>query len=181
MFTVKELRSLAESLEAKSFEEQMGPFALIQRPPPELLAGQGASEAGHTVMARPQDISQNILSLIFQFEELSATMLPPLGEQDTLSVGRLPDCDLVIDDKSVSKRHAVLTWNQARNQCAVKDLGSTNGTFLNDASLGEREAFLRDGDIVAFGEVPFWYLRTSTLYQKLSSISGARGLGARGV
>ncbi|HLL55592.1 MAG TPA: FHA domain-containing protein, partial [Myxococcaceae bacterium] len=73
---------------------------------------------------------------------------------------------------SVSKRHAVLVWDEDAQRCLVKDLGSTNGTYLNDRKL-TRDAVIRDGDIVSFGEAQFWYLLTDTLHAKLSRGGGS--------
>ena len=100
--------------------------------------------------------------------------LPPLNGVDQLSVGRLPDCDLVIDDSSVSKRHAVLKWSADHQRCSVTDVGSTNGTFLNGAIAVQGETVLRDADILSFGDVQFWYLLTDTLYAKLSHGEGSK-------
>lgn len=49
---------------------------------------------------------------------------------DELTVGRAPDNELVIEDSSASKRHAMLRWDAANNRCTLQ-FGSTNGTFLN--------------------------------------------------
>ena len=57
--------------------------------------------------------------------------LPPLGEQDDLNVGRSPDCELILDEPSVSKRHAMLHWDDRNRRSTLRDLGSTNGTYLN--------------------------------------------------
>ena len=171
MLSIKEMRGLAQRLSAEKFRDQMGPFALIQRPEENLDTTQKMglpANAAHTAMARPEDISKGILSLLFEFENLEITTLPPLSGSDELTVGRLPDCELVIDHKSVSKRHAALRWDEQARKCTVRDLGSTNGTFLNSSLLMRREAALRDGDIISFGEVQFWFLMTDTLYQKLS-------------
>ena len=162
---------MAQKLNADRFRGQLGPFALIQRPPEDLDTTQKMglpANAAHTAMARPEDISKGILSLLFEFEDLQVATLPPLSGHDELTVGRLPDCDLVIDHKLVSKRHASLSWDEAAKKCTVKDLGSTNGTFLNSSLLMRKEAALRDGDIISFGEVQFWYLLTDTLHQKLA-------------
>lgn len=182
MLTVKELRGLVASLPADKFVKQMGPFALVQRPPPSFLAAKGIREdagVARTAMAKAGDISTNILSLLFEFDTLNVTTLPPIKGDDTLAVGRLPDSDVVIDHPSVSKRHASLKWNEKEKRASVKDEGSTNGTFVNDTTIGAREATLRDGDIVTFGEVPFWFLLTSTLHTKLSNKSTSNRLGAR--
>jgi pSer/pThr/pTyr-binding forkhead associated (FHA) protein len=74
----------------------------------------------------------------------------------------------VIDDRSVSKRHAVLSWNAESKRCSVADLHSTNGTFLNASTRIDGETVLRDGDILSFGDAQFWYLLIETLYAKLS-------------
>ena len=54
---------------------------------------------------------------------------------------------VVIKDPNASRRHAELTFDGAR--WAVRDLGSTNGTLVNDADVPE--AYLRDGDVLTIG------------------------------
>jgi hypothetical protein len=49
------------------------------------------------------------------------------------SIGRTPNCDIFINDSSVSKMHAEIIVNN--NQATVRDLGSTNGTFINGLRL----------------------------------------------
>jgi len=168
MLTVKEIRTLANSLSEEQFRVQMGPFALIQRPPAR-ADGEGSAAHAGTRKAHPENMSEKMLSLLLEFEDLVVATLPPLNGVDQLSVGRLPDCDLVIDDSSVSKRHAVLKWSADEARCSLEDVGSTNGTFLNAASAVQGETVLRDGDILSFGDVQFWYLLTDTLYAKLAN------------
>ncbi len=69
----------------------------------------------------------------------------------TLVVGRTDDCDLPIADATVSRRHAEL--DLFAGQLRLRDLGSTNGTFVN----GERvdEATAAPGAEIAFGKVGF--------------------------
>lgn len=174
MLSVQELRALASSLPITTFQHQLGPFALIQRPPSDA----SSAVLAPTHMASPEVIEQGMLSLLFEFEHLRVATLPPLLATDRLCIGRRMDCDLVIDDPSVSKMHAELRWNAAEQRCTVQDLGSTNGTFLNAHTLGQREAVLRDGDILSFGNVQFWYLLTGTLHARLRS-GDATGFGSR--
>ncbi|MCP3144510.1 FHA domain-containing protein [Pyxidicoccus xibeiensis] len=174
MLSVQELRSLAAALPLETFQRQLGPFALIQRPPSEA----SAAVLAPTRMAAPEDIEQGMLTLLFEFEHLRVATLPPLLATDRLRIGRRMDCDLVVDDASVSKMHAELRWNGAEQRCTVQDLGSTNGTFLNAQTLGGREVVLRDGDILSFGNVQFWYLLTGTLHERLRA-GEATGLGSR--
>ena len=63
------------------------------------------------------------------------------------TIGRLPECEVVIHDPGASRRHA-----QIRRQDGVwslTDLGSTNGTQLNGQVVQQRE--LADGDRVTIG------------------------------
>jgi len=171
MISVKELRALGASLSEAKFRRQLGPFVLIQRPP----SPESSAVLDPTRTANRGTIEQGMLSLLFEFEDLLVATLPPLAETDSLTVGRLPDCDMVLDDGSVSKQHAVLRWSEAERRCTVKDLGSRNGTFLNGTIIMKREATLRDGDILSIGYVQFWYLLTETLYTRLRNPPGGFG------
>ena len=51
----------------------------------------------------------------------------PNGERTT--IGRSPDCDVFLDDVTVSRKHAVLV--QKDDAFFIEDQGSLNGTFLN--------------------------------------------------
>lgn len=183
MLKVNELGRLATSLKPDAFRKQMGPFVLIQRPP-EQLGGSDTDLMGlpmnvqSTTMAKPGAVSKGTLALLFQFDTLVVASLPPLQGVDELVVGRQPDCELVIEHSSVSKRHAKLRWDDKAKRATVQDLGSTNGTFLNANIKIRTESILKDGDIISFGDVQFWYLLTETLHAKLSQ---ARYANMRGV
>ncbi|MGA2449952.1 MAG: GGDEF domain-containing protein [Polyangiaceae bacterium] len=62
-------------------------------------------------------------------------------------IGRSPRNDLFIDQESVSRHHARITFDGSNYW--VQDLQSTNGTFVNDESV--REQKLRDGDQLRVG------------------------------
>ncbi len=62
-------------------------------------------------------------------------------------VGRSSTNDLFIDQESVSRHHARITFDG--DGYSISDLGSTNGTYVNDESVRERR--LRDGDQVRIG------------------------------
>ncbi|MCC6336053.1 MAG: FHA domain-containing protein [Myxococcales bacterium] len=174
MLSVKELRTLASRLKEKDFFKQLGPFVLIQRPPSK--SATDTDQMGlpinvqRTAVAKPEAMSSGALSLLFQFDELVVATLPPLQGMDELSVGRQPDCDLVLDDPSVSKQHAVLRWDEKSQRCTIQDAGSTNGTFLNASIRLKKETILKNGDILSFGEVQYWFLLTPTLWEKLTNL-----------
>jgi FHA domain len=70
-----------------------------------------------------------------------------------LSVGRVSDNELSLNDSSVSKIHAAITMNQ-QGTLLVADTGSTNGTFINGRRISYGEARqIEDGDVVGFGDV----------------------------
>ncbi len=64
-----------------------------------------------------------------------------------LTVGR-EGCDVVLPDPQVSRRHAVLRPRDGAVE--VEDLGSTNGTWVNDAPA-RGAVLLGVGDVVRFG------------------------------
>lgn len=78
-----------------------------------------------------------------------------LGE-DMITVGRLSDNTLQIDDPSVSSYHAQLSLDGT--EYVVADLGSTNGTRINGKAISEgEEHHLADGDVVLFGHIQTVY------------------------
>jgi hypothetical protein len=172
MLSVKELRTLASRLSEKEFRNQLGPFVLVQRPPGEHAEGTDQmglpSNVARTMVSKPGAMSSGALALLFQFDDLVVAGVPPLHGVDELSVGRQPDNDLVLDDPSVSKKHAVLRWDESKQRCTVQDVGSTNGTFLNASIRVKKETILKNGDILSFGEVQYWFLLTPTLREKLT-------------
>src|SRR5262249_17979554 len=69
-----------------------------------------------------------------------------------LRVGRTADAAVHIPDSSLSRLPAELA--PVDGAWVVRDLGSTNGTFLNGEPLGRAAARLRLQDILQFGQVP---------------------------
>jgi pSer/pThr/pTyr-binding forkhead associated (FHA) protein len=64
-------------------------------------------------------------------------------------IGRSPDCNLVIDDPTLGRHHAQI---QVTDQgWWFEDLGSANGSFVNDVRIAS--AFLNHGDILTLGQI----------------------------
>ena len=180
MLSVKDLRQLSGSMKPEAFRKQLGPFVLIQKPEGNVTGETDKMglpmNAASTRMVKPEKAQAAALALVFQFEDLEVVTLPPLQGIDELTVGRQANCDLVLEDPSVSKMHAALKWDAANKRCSVVDTGSTNGTFLNASIRVRKETILRDGDIISFGEVQYWYLLTETLHARLKQQSSHRSV-----
>jgi Protein of unknown function (DUF3662)/FHA domain len=76
----------------------------------------------------------------------------PLGEY-TITIGRAPDATIVLGDPNVSRKHAEI--RPQGDGFVVVDLGSTNGTRVNQAKITDH--VLRDGDEVVFGNTVCYF------------------------
>lgn len=68
-------------------------------------------------------------------------------DAEVVTVGRLPDCELLLVDSRVSRHHAEIRPHG--DEFVLVDLGSTNGTRVNGVRVSQR--VLRDGDELGFG------------------------------
>ena len=67
----------------------------------------------------------------------------------SITIGRHPECDLVLVSELVSGKHAAI--EESGSAAVVRDLGSTNGTYLNGNRV-DAPSPLHVGDTVAFGQ-----------------------------
>jgi len=83
---------------------------------------------------------------------------PRKGKVIELAKGRViigrADADVVLEDPEVSKKHAVLEAF-SRDNVFVRDLASTNGTFVNGIQISNRK--ITDGDIIRVGSTKLKY------------------------
>ena len=165
---MKELVGIARAMHVAAFTHQLGPFVLVQRPP-DLLAQQKAMALGaKRTVAVSRDENDDV-SLLFEFDELMVASLPRLSDVGgTLMVGRMPDCDLVVDDPSVSKHHARIDWDDRTHHARLEDMNSSNGTLVNGDEL-QMPMHVRDGDMITFGDARFCFLMTATLHTRLTT------------
>ena len=88
-----------------------------------------------------------------------------LNTGQTIALGRLKDCEVVVDDEAASRRHCTITARE--NLCVMADLQSANGTFVNERRIATTE--LEKGDKIRIG---------STVIELLDS--AAAGSAVRG-
>ena len=70
-------------------------------------------------------------------------------------IGRSPECDVFLDDVTVSRKHAELV--RSGESFTISDLGSLNGTFVNKKRIESAE--LEDDDEVQIGKYRLTFLR----------------------
>ena len=79
-----------------------------------------------------------------------------LSQTKVMSVGRQAGSYLLIDHDSVSRRHAEISF--ANKQYILRDLGSSNGTFVNEVRLeADKVYILKPDDRVRFGKMKFTF------------------------
>jgi len=88
---------------------------------------------------------------------------------DFVTIGRAPSNQIVVDHPSISAHHALLLRTGASYW--LKDLNSTNGTWINGDCVTDVE--LKDGDTIRFGSVSAIF---AGVYRKRSSSHGIRKL-----
>lgn len=86
--------------------------------------------------------------LYLRFEQSDQVLKEVPLAQTTTTIGRLPDNNVQIDNLAVSGHHAKISWEQG--QYIVEDLGSLNGTYVNNERVGK--ATLKHGDRVKIGK-----------------------------
>ena len=111
-----------------------------------------------------------------------------LGKEFILSetqivIGRGDKAQISVPDEKISRRHSMVEYDGLEYK--VRDLGSTNGTFLNDKPL-VGESYLRDGDVIRVGDTSIKFLFKNPLESqyhdklyKMATIDALSGLYLR--
>ncbi len=99
-------------------------------------------------------------------------------DQDRMVIGRDAESAICLERDAVSRQHAELI-RQGEGQWLLRDLASTNGSFVNERPVEGEEA-LRDGDQLRFGDVVFKFLSggnvESLYHQEVYQLSVQDGL-----
>ncbi|HWD96291.1 MAG TPA: FHA domain-containing protein [Acidimicrobiales bacterium] len=111
------------------------------------------------VQSRPVDFerrSRRRRELALEFLEPSDRSGQRLDVDGGLTIGRSGDCDLTLQDTYLSSRHARIANDDG--DLSIEDLGSTNGTYVNQ-ELVKGRVRLERGDVVQVGGVLFEVVR----------------------
>ncbi|MFI9001757.1 FHA domain-containing protein [Streptomyces sp. NPDC053541] len=125
------------------------PPPVAEPPPPPVPADAHRAAAPGAAASPPHPSSVSYPALTGTFRQ--PTAVRPLPAR-SLRIGRAPDSDLVVDDLTVSRRHAELRAAPDGTYW-IRDLGSHNGTFLNGRPV--TEARVTAEDIVGIGHCAF--------------------------
>jgi pSer/pThr/pTyr-binding forkhead associated (FHA) protein len=96
-------------------------------------------------------------------------------EKKRISIGRTQDNDIVLDNKGVSRRHAVLEFDG--DSALVMDNESLNGTFVNSRKITEE--VLKDNDQITIGKFDLVYHRDAPKEAPLVDMEGTMVLKTR--
>ncbi|MFA5786772.1 MAG: DUF3662 and FHA domain-containing protein [Actinomycetota bacterium] len=158
-----ELASLVRDAAAEHHWALLGPVRIEMDQDPRLTQGtfrlesrvqeaqEGEDPQEETIEAPgpvgPAGLAGPISSAKLAIDEPDATPWEcPLRKGRTV-IGRLSECDIVLSDPGVSRRHAAILRHG--DEYSVEDLGSTNGTRVNSTRITRRR--LADGDRIVVG------------------------------
>src|SRR5437016_73361 len=99
----------------------------------------------------PRPEGEVYLAPVFQLLSTTGEQSIDLQPGRTIVVGRAVTSDVPIYDPTISRRHAEVALTDGGVK--VKDVGSSNGTFLNGARI--TEAIAAENDVITFGKVAF--------------------------
>ncbi len=167
---VRDLAAQARVLSAEAFVASLGPTALVARPCDEQMR-RAEMQCQGTVPGPSEGQLDQLLMMLRSFHTLSAFFPHRVRIQRHLTLGRDPLCNAQLEDPSVSKLHATLTWSEPAGRWLLRDEGSTNGTAVNGEVLVEGQLHtLTNGDAVALGDFPLVFVETRTLRSQLLTL-----------
>ncbi|MFC1735693.1 ATP-binding protein [Candidatus Hydrogenedentota bacterium] len=79
-------------------------------------------------------------------------------------VGRDPSVDICVRDDLLSRKHARISFSQGH--CSIRDLGSSNGTYVNGERI--KDALIKDGDAIRVGNHVFLFCTTEATADEIA-------------
>jgi DNA-binding NtrC family response regulator len=119
------------------------------------LPGSDAFDEASTQLQRSIDATElpdaRVRLVAIEGNDRGKTFIVDGTQPSRMLLGTSPSCDIRLDDRAVSRRHAAIDWVGAA--VVLVDLGSTNGTFVDGVRI--REAFLEPDNVVRLGATAF--------------------------
>jgi hypothetical protein len=94
------------------------------------------------------------------------------SELKKFSIGRTQENDLLMMDFAISRAHALVELRG--DGYFLKDLGSSNGTYVNGQLIDDRGTLLGDGDTIRFARYEFQFLSAGASYDLLKQRAAER-------
>lgn len=141
--------------------------AAIQLGTLDLKPPQGNREMNRTVLFEPSpDAGEPAVSS----ESLKHAVYPLVRSEvaaagSVFTIGRIDGNHFIMPDYAISKKHALI--EEKRGGYFLRDLASTNGTFLKGARVRDKAIELHDRDVVSFARYEFAFLFPASLYETL--------------
>lgn len=162
--TIESFRDEARTLPREEFEARHGAaFLLLSAVRPQ--APQNTSST-HFELLGDDDTSERTGAI-------STLVYPLRSAVHLVTVGRAPDNDVVVPDRSISRRHAFLKRG-SDGGFLILDAGSSNGTTVNGANVMVRGAGqptrVRAGDTVRLGGLEFTFADAKGLREFAASL-----------
>ena len=100
------------------------------------------------------------MSKVFEIKYLgNKNLIPESGKEYT--IGRDVSNDIILPDSTVSRKHAMITFNG--RDCTIKDLNSTNGIFVNDNKVAQKK--LENRDLITVGSIPITVVTKEEIFK----------------
>ncbi len=112
--------------------------------------------------------------IIVKFEDKVIERI--VTEKKRISIGRTNENDVVLENRAVSRKHAMIEFNE--NAAVIIDNESLNGTFVNNRKISEE--VLRNDDVVTIGKYSLIYhTQSATPQDDLSGMDGTMVLSTK--
>jgi hypothetical protein len=96
-------------------------------------------------------------------------------EKKRVTIGRTADNDIVLENRAISRRHAIIEFNE--ENAIIMDNESLNGTFVNSRKINEE--ILKDNDTITIGKYSLVYHRDVDKNEQLWDLTGTMVLETR--
>ena len=108
--------------------------------------------------------------LVISLSENEEDQTAALEHGDKWIVGRDPSCDICVEDINISRQHFYIT--KENSQYFITDMGSSNGTYVDDQLLKPREPFpLKSGAVIAVLEIEMYFeIRNPKVEKKAANL-----------